>query len=95
MNNHDPLCRAYYQRYTDPKNCASCDLIWAVREDDRNKFDVNVNKLNAAYKIGYSNAKEEASQTVKEYFSRHPSLAKVHVETLARIILEMEQDERS
>ena len=41
MNSHDPLCRAVYQRYTDPKNCTSCDLIWAVREDDKERYSTN------------------------------------------------------
>jgi hypothetical protein len=71
-------------------NCASCDLIWAVREDDRNKFDTSIGKLEAAYKLGYQNAKDNAAQTIKEYFMGVPSLAKVHIETLAKTILEME-----
>ena len=66
MNNHDPLCRSSYQRFMPIENCASCDLIWAVREDDKNKFNTSIEKLQAAYKLGYTNAKEEASTTVKE-----------------------------
>lgn len=86
MNNHDRLCRGTYQRHTDPKNCASCDLIWAVREDAHNEFDINIGKLNAAYKRGYTDALEEAAILVEEYFKRNPSLAKVHVyEVMKRI----------
>lgn len=53
---HDPLCRGIYQRYTDPKNCVSCDLIWAVREDDKKKYAINIGKLEAAYIEGRQNA---------------------------------------
>jgi hypothetical protein len=95
MNNHDPLCRAYYQRYTDPKDCASCDLIWAVREDDRNKFDTNIGKLEAAYKLGYENAKQDSISTVGLYFEGVPSLARVHVNALCKAISEMRNNEGS
>lgn len=49
----------------------------------------NLNDKSEEYMLGYMNAKEEDSETVKEYFRRFPSLAKVHVETLARIIKEI------
>lgn len=90
MNRHDPLCRGVYQKHTDPKNCVSCDLIWAVREDDRQKFDTNIGKLQAAYKSGYTDGLEEAALTVEEYFKGHPSLAKVHVYAVMKYIRESE-----
>lgn len=86
---HDPLCRGVYQKYTDPKNCTSCDLIWAVREDDRQKFDTNIGKLQSAYKRGYTDALEEAALTVEEYFKGVPSLSKVHVNAIMKYILEL------
>ena len=55
-NVHDPLCRGIYQRYTDPKNCASCDLIWAVREDDKRIYSNNIGRLEEEYLNGYSQA---------------------------------------
>lgn len=88
MNGHDPLCRAYYQRYTDPKDCSSCDLIWAVREDDRDKFDVNIGKLNAAYKRGYTDGREDSALEVEDYFKGVPSLAQVHINMVAKILRE-------
>jgi len=30
---HDPLCRATYQRLTDPAHCRDCDLIAQVRAE--------------------------------------------------------------
>lgn len=53
---HDTLCRGIYQRYTDPKHCASCDLIWAVREDDKRIYSNNIGRLEEEYRKGYSQA---------------------------------------
>ena len=89
MNGHDPLCRAVYQRYTDPKNCTSCDLIWAVREDDKRIYDTSIGKLEAAYIQGYAQALENAALLVDEYFKGTPSLAKVHVYTVMKCIREL------
>ena len=88
MNGHDSLCRAYYQRYTDPKQCASCDLIAAVREDDRDKFDTNIGKLNAAYKRGYTDGREDSALEVEDYFKGVPSLAQVHINMITKILRE-------
>lgn len=88
MSSHDPLCRGYYQRHTDPKDCASCDLIWAVREDDRQVYDTNIGKLNAAYKRGYTDALEEAALIVEDYFDGTPHVAKVHVNAVMKYIRE-------
>lgn len=63
---HDSLCRGVYQRYTDPKNCASCDLIWAVREDDKRVYDINIGKLEAAYIKGRQDALDTMSLVVQD-----------------------------
>ena len=86
---HDPLCRAVYQRYTDPQHCTSCDLIWAVREDDKRIYDISIGKLEAAYLQGYAQALDSAAQTVEKYFQGHPSLAKVHVNAVIKYIREL------
>lgn len=65
MNSHDPLCRAVYQRYTDPKNCTSCDLIWAVREDDKERYSTNIGKLEAAFLQGRDQGLIEAMQSIE------------------------------
>lgn len=89
MNGHDPLCRAVYQRYTDPKDCTSCDLIWAVREDDKRIYDTSIGKLEAAYLQGYAQALENAALLVEEYFVGTPSLAKIHVRSVMKYIREL------
>ena len=89
MNGHDPLCRAYYQRHTDPQICASCDLIAAVREDDKRIYDINIGKLEAAYLQGYAQGLDNAALTVDDYFNGHPSLSKVHVRTVMKYIREL------
>lgn len=89
MTGHDPLCRAVYQRYTDPKNCTSCDLIWAVREDDKRIYDISIGKLEAAYLQGYTQALDSAAQLVEDYFKGHPSLAKVHVNAVMKCIRQL------
>lgn len=62
---HDPLCRAVYQRYTDPQHCTSCDLIWAVREDDKRIYDTSIGKLEAAYLQGRDQGLTEAIQSIE------------------------------
>lgn len=65
MNSHDKLCRSVYQRYTDPKHCVSCDLIWAVREDDKKAYDTSIGKLEAAYIRG----REDTLERIKIRFN--------------------------
>lgn len=86
VNNHDPLCRGLYQRYTDVENCASCDLIAAVREDDRLRYDTNIGKLDAAFKEGYGFAKEESVSMLSDYLRGVPSIPAVHVNMMMRVI---------
>lgn len=88
MNGHDPLCRGHYQRYTDPLLCASCDLIAAVREDDKRIYDTNIGKLEAAYLQGYAQGIDNAITTVKDYFRGVPSLAPVHLNAVIKYIRE-------
>ena len=85
---HDPLCRAVYQRYTDPKDCTSCDLIWAVREDDKRIYEINIGKLEAAYLQGYAQGIDNAVTTLQEYFAGVPSLPPVHLSAVIKYIRE-------
>ena len=83
---HDPLCRAVYQRYTDSKDCTSCDLIWAVREDDKRIYDTSIGKLEAAYIQGYAQGIDNAVTTVQDYFAGVPSLPPVHLNAVIKYI---------
>lgn len=53
MNGHDPLCRAYYQANMSPDICRSCDLILAVRLDERKILNSRV-MYQSGYTDGYS-----------------------------------------
>lgn len=70
---HDPLCRGIYQRYTDPKNCISCDLIWAVREDDKERYSINIGKLEAAFLQGREHTINVIVERLKEEMCETPS----------------------
>lgn len=94
---HDPLCRGYYQRYTDPRNCASCDLIWAVREDDKQRYAVNIGKLEAAFLQGREYGLNQATSAIENMPKEDGGYCFVvhHCEVLEEIDLLRRSNERT